>query len=193
MICAVALPRSRLPSIATWPAGAPPRTHAPRPVPARQHPTPEQLAPHRWRGDRSRVMPIAVSVFALNRRPSARCPTGHAARQHRSNRDQQQTRQRIALTFCPPMVRHCRQRRPQAEPCHIDCSLVRSKRLFLRPDLALFWRCTRAAANPPLAAGPEPRAAPASGRAWRGPTICRGPRAPPRCGQLSWWAGQSRP
>ena len=64
--------------------------------------------------------------------------------------------------------------------CCVGCSLVRSKRLFLRPDLALSWRRARAASNPPSSAGPEPRAAPAWGRAWRGPTICHGPRTTPR-------------
>ena len=54
------------------------------------------------------------------------------------------------------------------------CSLVRLKRRFLRPDLALSGRRAEAVSNPPLAAGPEPRAAAAWRRAWRGPTICHG-------------------
>ena len=52
------------------------------------------------------------------------------------------------------------------------CSLVRSRHLFLRPDLHFPGSRAQALSNSPLlAAGPEPRAAPAWGRAWRGPTI----------------------
>ena len=64
----------------------------------------------------------------------------------------------------------------------LGCSLVRSKRLFLRPDLPLSRRRARAVSNPPSSAGPEPRAAPAWGRAWRGPTICHGRGVAPRYG-----------
>src|SRR5579863_474723 len=52
------------------------------------------------------------------------------------------------------------------------------------------WHCSGgrdsplpAPTAPPSSAGPEPRAAPASGRAWRGPTICHGSGAAPPCGQ----------
>src|SRR3954470_21182237 len=74
---AVALPRRRLPSIATWPAGAPPCTHAPR--------TRSNAATLRSRnnshhtegaGTRGRVMPSAASASALNRCPSAQCSVG---------------------------------------------------------------------------------------------------------------------
>jgi len=51
----------------------------------------------------------------------------------------------------------------------------------------------RAVSNPPASAGPEPRAAPAWGRAWRGPTICHGSRAAPGCGGKSRCDAQSRP
>ncbi len=60
-----------------------------------------------------------------------------------------------------------------------DCSLVRSRCLFLRPDLPSSWRPRPAVSNPPSSAGPEPRAAPAWGRAWRGPTIWHGQARPP--------------
>src|SRR5258708_4294205 len=63
--------------------------------------------------------------------------------------------------------------------CARVCSLVRSRRLFLRPDLISSWRPCRAVSNPPSSAGPEPPAAPIWGRAWRGPTICHGPARPP--------------
>ncbi len=45
----------------------------------------------------------------------------------------------------------------------VGCSLVRSKRLFLRPDLASSRRRGWAVSNPPSSAGPEPRAAPGLG------------------------------
>lgn len=45
----------------------------------------------------------------------------------------------------------------------VGCSLVRSKRLFLRPDLASSRRRGWAVSNPPSSAGPEPRAAPRLG------------------------------
>src|SRR4051794_26423333 len=59
---------------------------------------------------------------------------------------------RVIVTASPTAVR--------------GCSLVRLKRLFLRPDLALSGRGAQAVSNPPLAAGPEPRAAAAWRRAW---------------------------
>ena len=55
---------------------------------------------------------------------------------------------------------------------------IRARRLFLRPDLISPWRPCRAVSNPPSSAGPEPRAAPIWGRAWRGPTICHGTARP---------------
>ena len=71
--------------------------------------------------------------------------------------------------------------RPQSpdRPRSPDCSLVRSRCLFLRPDLPSSWRPRPAVSNPPSSAGPEPRAATAWERAWRGPTICHGRARPP--------------
>ena len=66
-----------------------------------------------------------------------------------------------------------------------DCSLVRSRCLFLRPDLPSSWRPRPAVSNPPSSAGPEPRAATAWERAWRGPTICHGRARPSRWTQVA--------
>jgi hypothetical protein len=79
-----------------------------------------------------------------------------------------------AFSVSPPIgqVTVSRERPPrQARILADPCSLVRSKHLFLRPDLAFRRHRAQAWSNSPLAAGPEPRTAPAWGRAWRGPTI----------------------
>jgi len=78
------------------------------------------------------------------------------------------------VSVSPPIgqVTVSRERPPrQARILADPCSLVRSKHLFLRPDLAFRRHRAQAWSNSPLAAGPEPRTAPAWGRAWRGPTI----------------------
>ena len=77
-------------------------------------------------------------------------------------------------------ARDCKRRAiATARPRSPDCSLVRSRCLFLRPDLPSSWRPRPAVSNPPSSAGPEPRAATAWERAWRGPTICHGRARPP--------------
>ena len=51
------------------------------------------------------------------------------------------------------------------------CSLVRQSACSFVPTCHFPGRRAQARSNSPLAAGPEPRAVPAWGRAWRGPTI----------------------
>ena len=73
--CAVALPRSRLPSIATWPGDASPRTQSPRACSSAVTSSSWNNSHHtEGAGTRSRSMPMARSVSRLSRRPQRTMP-----------------------------------------------------------------------------------------------------------------------
>ena len=78
--------------------------------------------------------------------------------------------------------------------CAGDCSLVRLKRLFLRPDLRLSWRrARRAVSNPPSSAGPEPRAAAVWGEHGEDPRFAAARARRHPAASVSWRTTQSRP
>src|SRR3954451_16438076 len=113
---AVALPRRRLPSIATWPAGTALHPRAQNPLQRCDIEVTEQLAPHRGGGDTGACNAKRGQCFrAQSLSPAHNAQLVAPSGQHRGNRDQQQAGQRGALTLSPPVIRHGRQRLPQAD------------------------------------------------------------------------------
>ena len=129
---------------------------------------------------RGKKVLTAIAVEIFEPKGWGRCRMAPIADASASSRECPNFCVRGLVSLTHHWARDCKRRAiATARPRSPDCSLVRSRCLFLRPDLPSSWRPRPAVSNPPSSAGPEPRAATAWERAWRGPTICHGRARPP--------------